>query len=89
MMGEIQRDGIDMAMHKDQVPKWPERCRKCLKANELDPDTTLYCDPDEDCVDWPFGRTTLNCGNFQRGGCLKNWVHCEPKTCNDWRQNGK
>jgi hypothetical protein len=53
-MGELQRDSIDMSTHMDQVPKWPERCRACLKANRCDPDLTLWCPPDADCPDYPF-----------------------------------
>jgi hypothetical protein len=52
-MGELNLDPIDRSM---MVPNWPERCRKCLAANALDPATALYCDPDIDCPYYPFGN---------------------------------
>jgi hypothetical protein len=51
-MGELNLDSIER--NYIQVPSWPERCRKCLGANALDPATTLYCDPDIDCPYYPF-----------------------------------
>jgi hypothetical protein len=55
IMGEIQRDNIDLSTHMEQVPKWPKKCRDCLARNRCDPAKTLFCPPDNDCPDYPFG----------------------------------
>jgi len=37
-----------------ETPKWPKRCKKCIKSNGYDPSETIYCDPDIDCPYYPF-----------------------------------
>ncbi len=49
-------DRIDRQMHEDQVPSWPDKCRKCLESNDCDPSMSLFCPPDKDCPYYPFGR---------------------------------